>query len=239
MPETLISVPAHLAAFLNSGEGKRAWLDRLQQVHPGVLFVGTDPRSRKLGSGGGTVNLLHQAWLAQGAGRSLSAWFEHSQKLVLHAGGESRRLPAYAALSKAFLPLPALENLQPRRFDQVLYDFQIPNYQQVLVEAGGRTAAMVAAGDVWLDFDPLDLAPVSADIAGVGMRVGPEVAQHFGVFFVRKSGHQVMAREQPIAFFLQKPKPAEINRHASNYDFYVDTGMWLFSTRWRVAGLGN
>ena len=231
MPETLLSVPPQLAAFLNSPEGAKAWMNRLSQVHPGGVFVGTDPKAKRLGSGGGTVNLLHQAWLATGKKQRLEAWLESSQKLVLHAGGESRRLPAYAALSKAFLPLPALERLQPRRFDQVLYDFQIPNYQQVLEESGSVAKVMVAAGDVWLDFNPLDLSPCSADIVGIGMRVSPEVAQHFGVFFTRRGGHHASASEHPIAFFLQKPSPGEINRHAVHYDFFVDTGMWLLSTR--------
>lgn len=231
MPETLLSVPPLLAEFLNTPAGQSAWLERLSHVHPGGVFVGTDPRQRRLGSGGGTVNLLHQAWLAKGEGRTLEEWLSSSQKLVLHAGGESRRLPAYAALGKAFLPLPALERLQPRRFDQVLYDFQVPNYQQVLEESGENAKVLVAAGDVWLDFNPLDLAPCHADIAGIGMRVSPEVAQHFGVFFVRRGGPQLAAREQPITFFLQKPSPAEINRHAVTHDFFVDTGMWLLSAR--------
>jgi galactokinase/mevalonate kinase-like predicted kinase len=231
MPETLLSVPPQLASFLNSPEGARAWMDRLSQVHPGGVFVGTDPAQKRLGSGGGTVNLLHQAWLATERRLTLEEWLDSTQKLVLHAGGESRRLPAYAALSKAFLPLPALERLQPRRFDQVLYDFQIPNYQQVLEESGGTAKVLVAAGDVWLDFNPLDLAPCSGDIVGIGMRVSPEVAQHFGVFFTRRGGRQALAREHPISFFLQKPTPAEINRKAVHHDFFVDTGMWLLSVR--------
>lgn len=231
MPETLLSVPPQLAAFLNSAAGQAAWMDRLAQVHPGGVYVGTDPMSKRLGSGGGTVNLLHQAWLARGKGATLEQWLQGSQKLVLHAGGESRRLPAYAGLSKAFLPLPSLERLQPRRYDQVLYDFQIPNYKQVLVESGEQAKVMVAAGDVWLDFNPLDLAPCGSDIVGIGMRVSPEVAQHFGVFFVKRGGHQALAREHPISFFLQKPNPAEINRLAVQSEYYVDTGMWLLSAR--------
>jgi galactokinase/mevalonate kinase-like predicted kinase len=91
---------------------------------------------------------------------------------------------------------------------------------------------MVASGDVWLELDPLAVPVVKADIAGCGMRVPAEVAQHFGVFFVSKGpaapGAQ-LTREQSIAFFLQKPSPQEIYRHAAKYDFYVDTGLWLFS----------
>jgi galactokinase/mevalonate kinase-like predicted kinase len=243
MLQTLLSVPPHLAEFLHSGQGNRSWLARMRRVHSGELYVGTDPRGKRLGSGGGTVNLLHQAWLAskrrdgtkaasaKDRKRSFETWLEAGQKLVLHAGGESRRLPAYASRGKAFLPLPPLDSLQPRRFDQVLYDFQAPNYQQVLTEAGPKASVMVAAGDVWLDFNPLDLDPVSSDIVGIGMRVSAEMASHFGVFFVQKSSQAGGGKEQPISFFLQKPAPSEINKLASDYDYFVDTGMWLMSAR--------
>ncbi len=90
---------------------------------------------------------------------------------------------------------------------------------------------MVASGDVWLDFDPTSLGKISADITGVGMRVNPEIAQHFGVYFVPKSIERIpngVAR--PISFFRQKPSPAEVRQFEASYDFYVDTGMWLFSS---------
>src|SRR5207248_7628685 len=102
------------------------------------------------GSGGGTVALLHAAWQAAPArGRAAFAdWIASRQSLVLHAGGESRRLPAYAALGKALLPIPALGGDAPRRFDQTLADFQVPAYTQVLREAGAKAAVLVASGAV-------------------------------------------------------------------------------------------
>ena len=64
-----------------------------------------------------------------------------------------------------------------------------------------------------------------ADVIGLGMWVDAETASHFGVFF--------SPRERPdrLAFFLQKPKPAEILRHAVDHLFLVDTGLWLLSAR--------
>ncbi len=230
MIETLVSVPPQLDAWLRAAR-------RAKSLAPfGRLadFVGSDPAGTKLGSGGGTVSLLHSAWTAARRGTSLplSRWLADAQRVVLHAGGESRRLPGYAAVGKAVLPVPLATGKQPARFDQVLADFQLPTYRQVLHEAGPRCAALVASGDVWLELDPLTIPTVRADIAGVGMQVSPEIAQHFGVFFVAKaSGHNGRAgpREQPVAFFLQKPSPKEIYRQAAHYDFYVDTGLWLFS----------
>jgi galactokinase/mevalonate kinase-like predicted kinase len=231
MSQVLLSVPPHLRDFLHSAAGRPLLEQRLPELAGGQVFVGTDPRERRLGSGGGTVNLLYQAWLASRRGPKgpdLVSWLAAGQRLVLHAGGESRRLPAYAGLGKVFLPLPAVEGLAPRRFDQMLMDFQIPPYQQTLAEAGPQAAVMVTAGDVWLDFDPLQVPPTTADITGIGMRVPPATARHFGVYFVAKGGKRGSGA-QPIAFFRQKPAPEEIRRQAARYDFYVDTGMWLLS----------
>ncbi|HVU35784.1 MAG TPA: bifunctional fucokinase/fucose-1-phosphate guanylyltransferase [Opitutaceae bacterium] len=228
MIQTLVSLPPQLDAWLRSPRGQnRTPLRRLAD------FVASDPPGAKLGSGGGTVALLHATWRETCPGSTtFSEWLGAGQRLVLHAGGESRRLPAYAAIGKSLLPVPAATGPGPSRFDQVLADFQVPTYRQVLHEAGTQCVAMVASGDVWLEFDPLQIPRIQADITGVGMRVAPEVAQHFGVFFVARSPAAANGggtREQPIAFFLQKPSPAEIYRHAARYDFYVDTGLWLFS----------
>jgi galactokinase/mevalonate kinase-like predicted kinase len=232
MTQVLLSVPPHLRDFLHSTPGRPLLASRLAEPAGGRLFVGTDPKSRRLGSGGGAIHLLHQAWLARGskqASARLFAWLAAEQRLVLNAGGESRRLPAYAALGKALMPLPPIDGLAPRRFDQMLADFQLPAYRQVLREAGPRAAVLVTAGDVWLDFDPLQIPAVSADIVGIGMRATPEVARDFGVYFAGKSRRPADPAEIPIARFLQKPPPAEIRRRATRYNFYVDTGMWLLS----------
>jgi galactokinase/mevalonate kinase-like predicted kinase len=226
MIQTLVSVPPHLDAWARSSpSANAAVLGRLAD------YVGSDPAGAKLGSGGGTVSLLYRAWREAGRGQPLGQWLR-SPKLVLHAGGESRRLPGYASIGKALLPVPFTPGRQPSRFDQVLADFQLPTYRQVLCEAGERAVLMVASGDVWLEFDPLCIPAIGADIAGIGMRVSPELAQHFGVYFVAKSSAVATAAgvgEQPVAFFQQKPSPQEIYRHAARYDFYVDTGLWLFS----------
>lgn len=230
MIQTLVSVPPQLDAWLRSSNAPPpAVFGRLAD------YIGSDPAGTRLGSGGGTVSLLHQGWDQSSGQHSLEEWLGLRQTLVLHAGGESRRLPAYASVGKALLPIASAATVvDPScRFDQVLADFQLPAYRQVLREAGDKSALLVASGDVWLELDPFQIPRVRADVCGIGMRVAPEVAQHFGVFFVPKKGAAIIGngpREQSIAFFLQKPSPAEIYRHAARYDYFVDTGLWLFST---------
>lgn len=229
MPQLLLTLPPDLHRYLKSpGALRPSWLRRNSGSD---AFVTSDPLKSRLGSGGGTVNVLWEAWKAEGKPLPLEEWLGAKQRLVLHSGGESRRLPAYAGLGKAFLPLPNLAGLEPRIFDQTLSDFQIPLYRESLVEAGSHSSALVASGDVWLSFDPAALPSTSADIVGLGMRVRAEIAQDFGVFFVGKDGHGRPGAEREIEFFLQKPRSSEIQRLASAHDFLVDTGMWLLSAR--------
>ncbi|PTY08189.1 hypothetical protein DB347_00990 [Opitutaceae bacterium EW11] len=230
MTQTLLTVPPALAGFLNRGKDESpAWLRRLGDSGATQPYIDSDPAGKRLGSGGGTVQLLCQAWRATGRGTSFSSWLRCSPKLVLHAGGQSRRLPAYAALGKAFMPLPNLDGLKPALPDPVLADYQLPAYRLALREAGDKAAVLVTSGDVWLDFNALEIPEVCADIVGIGMTVTPEVAQHFGVYFVAKDGRSRTASERPIAFFRQKPSIAEILRETGSHDFFVDTGMWLLS----------
>jgi hypothetical protein len=59
--EIRLTVPPHLADCLHFPLGARTGTRRMRQTHPDSPFVGTDPRERKLRSGGRTVIVLHQA----------------------------------------------------------------------------------------------------------------------------------------------------------------------------------
>ena len=91
--------------------------------------------------------------------------------------------------------------------------------------AGPRTAALITSGDVLLRF-ARELPPFpEVDVLGLGMRVAPEKAKDFGVFFVPRQ------RPGELAFFLQKPSPQRIHELAADHLALVDTGTWLFSER--------
>jgi galactokinase/mevalonate kinase-like predicted kinase len=196
----------------------------LENRRPPEWFSVADPAGSKLGSGGGVAHLLDSAWHATGGG-DFGGWLRSSKKLLLMAGGQSRRLPAYAAPGKILLPFKALRNIPGQRLDQTLLDVQLPAYEQVLAHAPESSRALVTSGDVLLRFSS-KLPPFpEADVLGLGMWVKPDVAKDFGVFFSR--------RDQPgvLSFFLQKPSPETIHSHAQNYGYLVDTGMWLLSEK--------
>ena len=188
-------------------------------------FATADPANSKLGSGGGVTHLLHTAWKENSGSPEFSGWLDESKKHLLMAGGQSRRLPAYAAVGKILLPFKALRGVPGQRLDQTLLDVQLPAYQRVLNHAPELHRVMVTSGDVLLRFgQPLPAFP-EVDVLGLGMWVPPDVAADFGVFFSRRD------TPKALDFFLQKPTAAEIQAWSADHAYFVDTGMWLLSAR--------
>ena len=189
-------------------------------------FAACDPAGSKLGSGGGVAHLLAEAWRSSGGNAPFEEWCDSpSLKLTLMAGGQSRRLPAYAATGKILMPFPALRWADGQRLDQTLLDVQMPGFGHIAARAPLQSRVMVASGDVLLRFPARLPAMPDADILGLGMWVDAHTASHFGVFFTPKSS------PEELAFFLQKPKPDEITKLAADHLFLVDTGLWLLSAK--------
>jgi len=200
-------------------------LDLISGYDPRTWFGTSDPPGIKLGSGGGTAHVLAEAWRNTGRGSSFVEWLRQSGKLVVHGGGQSRRLPAYAAVGKPFIPIPVMRNSYGGSARQVLLDIQLPGYRRVLRHAGPSSRVLVASGDTLLRFANR-LSPLpEADIVVMGMAVEPEQATSFGVLFIPKSGGHQLVR------FLQKPSEQTILDIAKDHAFLVDTGMWLLSER--------
>ncbi|MCC6819271.1 MAG: bifunctional fucokinase/L-fucose-1-P-guanylyltransferase [Verrucomicrobia subdivision 3 bacterium] len=188
-------------------------------------FACSDSSGSPLGSGGGTANLLVEAWRQTGPGRSLSEWLGASRKLMLHSGGQSRRLPAYAPIGKLLMPVPAFRWSRGQRLDQTLLDLQLGHYARVLAHGGSRTVAMLVSGDTLIRLPGELPAFPDVDVLGLGMWGTPEKAKDFGVFFTPRGA------PNELACFLQKPAPARTRELAQDYHYLFDTGMWLLSER--------
>lgn len=187
-------------------------------------FSTFDPPGRQLGSGGGTAYVLEQAWRASGE-QDFSGWLDKSGKLIIHGGGESRRLPPYAAAGKLFIPVPVFRWALGQRLDQTLLDVAEPTLQQLAQSASGHARVMVASGDVLVRPNgPLPEIP-EADVVFFGLWVKPEEAQHFGVMFCDPN------QPEKLITFLQKPSPGLIRDKSREHAFLVDVGIWLLSDR--------
>ena len=69
-----------------------------QSTHYAVL---PDPDGRRVGSGGATLNVLRYVYGQAGS-------FSDQRILVIHSGGDSKRIPQYSACGKLFSPVPRL-----------------------------------------------------------------------------------------------------------------------------------
>ena len=213
--QRLLSLPSRIAREFAALEPDRArdW------------FAGSDPVGQNLGSGGGTAHLLLEAWRATGGQCPFTDWLRQSQKLIIHAGGEGRRLPAYAVSGKSLIPMPVLRWSHGQRLDQTLLDLQQTAYESIFNHAPATARVMITTGDVLLRYAaPLPKLP-AVDVLAMGLWVKPEHASHHGVFFCpRREPNQ-------LAFFLQKPTPNHIRELGEDYLFLVDVGVWMLSER--------
>jgi galactokinase/mevalonate kinase-like predicted kinase len=188
-------------------------------------FCTHDPVGQRLGSGGGTVHLLREAWRAEGEPGDFAGWAAGERGVILHAGGQSRRLPAYAAEGKALIPVPVFRWASGQRIDQTLLDLQLPFLERVLESAGGDARWLIASGDVLVHADRLPARLPQADVLCLGIWGEPEQASRHGVFFVPRH------HPEQLAFMLQKPSLDAIRERAGEHYFLLDVGVWVLSAR--------
>ena len=66
----------------------------LENLPENEWFCTADPPGCKLGSGGGTTWLLEECFRSERGGNNFFEWLSQEKRILLHAGGQSRRLPA-------------------------------------------------------------------------------------------------------------------------------------------------
>lgn len=188
-------------------------------------FCTSDPVNQKLGSGGGTVWLLQNAFTAENSTQDFSKWLSQEKRILLHAGGQSRRLAAYAPSGKVLTPIPVFRWARGQRVDQSLLDMQLPLYEMIMQKAPQSLHTLIASGDVFLRAtQPLQTIP-EADVVCYGLWATPEQISHHGVF--------MMNRENPTAldFMLQKPSTEKQAELMQTHFALMDIGVWLLSDK--------
>ena len=195
-------------------------------------FAVADARDARIGSGAATVLALAEVArriLRAKRARTLAEAFAGERVLVLHSGGDSRRLPMYAVEGKLFAPVPrvARGGVCAKVFDLVLDDLAA-----LPPRAGGEV--LVGVGDAVLGIarDPVRFD--GAGVIGVAQRASVARASRHGVF--------VRGRGDRVARFLQKPGEAEL-RAAGALDrdgrALLDLGLFSFDPAATAALLGG
>jgi len=213
--KTLVSLP--------SGMVKGFY--ELEKRDPAIYYAGSDPEGSYVGSGGGTAHILVSAWRDSGSKLPFSEWLKSEKRMVIHSGGQSRRLPAYSAMGKSLLPLPVFRWSVGQNLDQKLLDFQESYYSGILSNAPGDYCTLVGSGDVlFISSDRFRDLP-EADVLLFGIWVEDETASRHGVFF---SSHD---KPDELAFVRQKPDEKELRELSGEYYYLMDSGIVLLSDK--------
>ncbi|MEL6251020.1 MAG: bifunctional fucokinase/fucose-1-phosphate guanylyltransferase [Bacteroidota bacterium] len=188
-------------------------------------FCAHDPIGAKLGSAGATVHILESAWRDSDGSKGLQDWLSEQNRIIIHAGGQSRRLPAYAPSGKILTPMPLLSWARGQKYGQHLLDLQLPLLEALLKKAPPKLNTLIACGDALIrNSGKLPHLP-EADVLCLGLWAKPEVASRHGVFFMPRSS------PNEWAFSLQKPSQKELLDLAQEYHYLIDLGIWLLSDK--------
>ena len=181
-----------------------------------LYLVVADPGGRPLGSGGATLHAL--AELSRVLDQPAPEWWPHSRVLMIHSGGDSRRLPQYSASGKLFgaLPIRTPWGAPSTVFDELM----------ALSAAWPESMApglLVAAGDVLLRFQRPVLDWSGGRVHGMAIRQPAEAAAQHGAYALDDQGR--------VYKFLQKASLAELEASGAllpGGDVALDTGLLYF-----------
>jgi fucokinase len=175
------------------------------------FLVVPDPDDRRVGSGGATINAL-------GVLGKDKAWWKEHRALLIHSGGDSRRLPQYSPIGKLFGVLPS--RTRPRGTTTV---FDETMTLSAAWAEGVSSGLLVASGDVVLRFDASGVDWNRPGVTGVAMRLSAETGSHHGVYVVGEGDR--------VYTFLQKPALQEMKAAGGVFDdgrVAVDIGLLRF-----------
>lgn len=188
-------------------------------------FCSSDPIDCKLGSGGGTTWLLKKCFEKESQNQNFEEWLASERRILLHAGGQGRRIPAYAPSGKILTPIPIYRWARGQRLSQNLLELQLPLYNDIMERAPKSLTTLIASGDVLIRTDERLADVPEADVVCYGLWASPELAQNHGVF--------VSSRKDPgkLDYMLQKPSVDKMNELMQTHTFMMDIGVWLLSDR--------
>lgn len=211
----LISLPANLVESVHA----------VFRLDKNEWFAGSDPADKQLGSGGGTAWLLNACKESEAENGSMTDWLGKEKRIILHAGGQSRRLPAYATSGKVLTPIPVFRWERGQRLDQSLLSLQTPLYEKIMAKAPDNLRTLIASGDVYIRAEETLQAIPDVDVVCYGLWVDASLAKNHGVF--------VSDRNHPdeLDFMMQKPAVGELGALNQTHFFLMDIGIWLLSER--------
>ena len=194
-------------------------------------LVVPDPGDQRVGTGGATLHALGEALTDAGCvlrnEDEVGEWCRNHSVLILHCGGDSRRMPQYSPGGKLFSPLPVST---PSGEISTVFD-ELLQLSALWAERASD-GAVVASGDTIPVCDTKLLTWDRPGVSGVGIRETPEVGTRHGLYIVDEYGL--------VVSFLQKPSVAAMREAGAMGDddlVAVDSGLLRFDAE-TTAALG-
>jgi len=217
----LLSLPPNLVK--KGPEGRTVFHD-ITGLSEEEYFCTCDPEGHRVGSGGGTAWLLWQAFQAQ-QDSSFDRWLASEKRILLHAGGQSRRLPAYAPSGKILTPIPVFRWERGQRLSQDLLSLQLPLYERIMQMAPKGLNTMVVSGDVLIRAGQQLPSVPQADVVCYGLWLDASIARNHGVFVSDRATPHMLKK------MLQKPSVEMLSDLRRQHFYLTDIGVWLLSDR--------
>lgn len=176
-----------------------------------------DPEGKRVGSGGATFQVMR--YIAEQEPERENP-FKNRRILVIHSGGDSKRVPQYSAIGKLFSPVP---RELPDGRSSTLFDEFIVGMSGVPSRI--QEGMLVLSGDVLLLFNPLQIDAQFDGAAAISIKEPVATGKNHGVFL--NDGHDY------VKCFLHKQteeclrEMGAVNK-AGNVD--LDTGAVLFGS---------
>lgn len=140
-----------------------------------------DPDGKRVGSGGATFNVMK--YIAEQEPQSENPYKE-KRILVIHSGGDSKRVPQYSAVGKLFSPVP--HELPDGRASTLFDEFIIAMSG---VPSRIREGMLILSGDVLLLFNPLQIDSTFNGAAAISIKEPVETGKNHGVFLNDGNGY--------------------------------------------------
>ena len=202
------------ASDAHQAEGFRTQIEDRRSFLPSrtTFAVIPDEGDVRVGSGGATLSVLR--WLAENGG------WAGRRILVIHSGGDSKRVPQYSALGKLFSPVP--HKLPDGRSSTLFDEFMICMSS---VPGRIREGMLLLSGDVLLLFNPLLIDWNGSGAAVISLKEDVETGKDHGVYLRGDDGY--------VRSFLHK-QTVETLRHVGAVNEHncvdIDTGAILMGT---------
>lgn len=162
----------------HQAESFRLQIESRRQYLPARTKIGIIPDEGgvRVGSGGATLSVLK--WLNVHGG-----WVD-KRVLVIHSGGDSKRVPQYSALGKLFSPVPHM--LPDGRSSTLFDEFLIA---MSAVPGRIREGMLLLSGDVLLLFNPLLIDWSGSGAAVISFKEDVETGKDHGVYLKGADGN--------------------------------------------------